>query len=158
MTATLTPVWAWLRLDLRSRWRSLTVLALLVALASGVVMAATAGARRGGSAMDRLLARTLPATTAVLPNQPGFGWEPVRRMPGVAALSTFVVNNFEVEGQPAGDNSGGFPPADAETMWTLERPVVLAGRLADPERVDEAVVTPSYLDHYHLSRRGRKSG
>jgi hypothetical protein len=43
----------WLRLDLRRRWRSLVVLALLVALSAGVVLTAVAGARRGDTAFGR---------------------------------------------------------------------------------------------------------
>jgi ABC-type lipoprotein release transport system permease subunit len=147
MTAALAPVWAWLRLDLRRRRQSLTVLALLVALSSAVVMAATAGARRGGSAMDRLLARTLPATVGVLANEPGFNWEPVRRLPGVAALTLSGGPEVRLEGLPDANVS---IPADPDAGQTIERPVVLSGRLPDPARVDEAVATPAFLDRNHL--------
>ena len=144
------PVWAWLRLDLRRRWLSLLTLALLVTLATGVVMTATAGARRGASALDRILAVTSPATVAAAPNQPGFDWDAVRRLPGVEALGTFLLTgNFAIEGHPEVEVSS--PAMDDEGMRTVERPAVLAGRLPDPARVDEAVVSPHFVETTGLS-------
>lgn len=137
----------WLRLELRRRWRSLLVLTLLVALSGTVVLASVAGARRGDSALPRLLERTLPATLAVLPNQPGFDWDAVRALPGVAAVSEFAVTGAEVDG--IGPESVGFP-FDGEAMTTVERPVVLEGRLPDPARADEAVISPAFEDTYGL--------
>ena len=137
----------WLRSELRRRWRSLLVLALLVALATATVLAAVAGALRGQSAYDRLWARTLPATATVLPNQPGFDWAKVRALPEVSALSMFPVTfGFAVDCcRGAG---AGFPPADSELGRTIERPVMLAGRMFSPGRVDEVVVTPKFVASY----------
>src|SRR5262249_56403753 len=81
----------WLRLDSRRRWRSLLVLALLVALATSTVLAAAAGARRGQSAGERLWTGTPPATRALPPHPPRVEWgqvpgpaqgPPGRRVPG----------------------------------------------------------------------------
>jgi FtsX-like permease family len=142
----------WLRLDSRRRWRSLLVLALLVALAMATVLAAVAGARRGQSAFDRLWARTLPATVTVLPNQPGFDWAKVRGLPEVGALSMFPVAwGFAVEGDPGA--SAGIQ-ADSEFTRTIERPVVLTGRLFSPSHVDEVVVTPKFVASYGKSVGG----
>jgi hypothetical protein len=47
-------VLTWLRLEVRRRWVSLVVLALLVALSTATVLTAAAGARRGDTALDRL--------------------------------------------------------------------------------------------------------
>jgi hypothetical protein len=38
-----------------------------------------------------------------------------------------------------------FVPAETEAMRTIETPVVLTGRLADPASPDEAVVTPAFV-------------
>jgi hypothetical protein len=139
----------WLRLDLRRRWRSLTVLALLIAVATGTVLAAAAGARRGDSALERLQARTLPATAVVLPNQPGFDWDRVRAMPEVETLTTFLLGQQFPFAGLSDDISTGFPPGDPEFMRSIERPIVLQGRIADPTRADEAVVSPYFVKYQH---------
>ncbi len=147
----MTAVWTWFRLDLRLRRRSLLVLALLIAFSSGTVMTALAGARRSGSALDRLLAHTLPATVVALPNEPGFDWDAVRSLPEVAALSGFAVTEYRIDEIPPGDEvSTWFPSTDTEILDTIERPVVLEGRMLDSNKVDELVVTPRFLAHYGM--------
>ena len=133
---------SWLRLDLRRRWRSLLVLALLVALAAGTVMTAVAAARRGASAVDRLLAQTLPATVVAQPNQPGFDWDAVRALPEVEAVAEVVLSDLVIEELPGGFY--GYPIGGDEAMRAIERPVVLEGRLPDPTRPDELAVGPVF--------------
>ena len=133
----------WLRLDGLRRWRSLAVLALLIALATATILTSIAGARRGQTAFDRLWARTLPATATVLPNQPGFDWAKVAALPEVAALTKFpVVFGYEAQGYTGA--STGFPLADDQMTRTIERPVIVAGRLFNPRRADEVIVTPKF--------------
>jgi hypothetical protein len=131
----------WLRREARLRWRALLACGLLVAITSATVLTAVAGARRGESAVPRLLAVTRPATAEVVPNQPGFDWNRVRALPEVAALTTFPAHTSLPTDVAPDDTPNPFVPADTEAMRTIETPVVLAGRLADPARPGEAVVT-----------------
>ncbi len=141
-------VLAWLRIELRRRWRSLVVLALLIAISAGTVLAAFAGARRGATAVDRLLDQTLPATVVVTPQQNTFDWAPIRALPQVEALATFPgYSGFGIDEAP-GQTVQRYLPADPEAMHSIERPVVLDGRLADPTRADEAVVTARFVETY----------
>lgn len=138
----------WLRVELRRRWRSLVVLALLIAISTGTVLAAVAGARRGASAVDRLNAATVPATALVTPQLEAFDWAPVRALPQVAAMSTFpAYTGFGIDEAPA-NTVQVYLPGDAEAMHTIERPVILDGRLVDPARADEAVVTANFVQTY----------
>ena len=138
----------WLRLELRRRWLSLVVLSLLVAVAAGTVLTATAGARRGATALDRLWSQTRPSTVAVLANQPGLDWARVRSLPEVAALAEFPVTfGFIPVCCPAA--STGFAYASPDYGRTIERPVLVAGRMFNPARADEVVVTPQFLAVYH---------
>ena len=138
----------WTRLEWQRRWRSLTVLALLVAVSTATILTAFAGARRDKTAFDRLWANTLPATVTVLPNQPGFDWAPIRKLPEVAALTTVAICGFMIDGYPLAGQETGFPPGDSQVWHTIERPVVLSGRVLDPSRVDEVDVTAFFPAHY----------
>ena len=139
----------WLRLEVRRRWRSLLVLALLVALATATVLAAAAGARRGQTAFGRLWDSTLPATVAVLPNQAGFDWDKVRALPEVEVLSEFPVTDTPFVLTCCPQTGAGFAPIGDELGRTIERPVMIAGRVFNPARADEIIVTPRFVTAYH---------
>lgn len=138
--------WLWVRTDARRRLRPALVLVLLVALAGGVVMAAVAGGRRNGTAVERAAALTSPADAWVLPNEPGFDWDAVRALPEVEAVAEFPVSDYgRIEGFPDGLATG-FPAGSPEVMTEVEVPLVVDGRLADPDRVDEVTVSPEAVD------------
>jgi ABC-type lipoprotein release transport system permease subunit len=140
----------WVRTDARQRVRSLIVLAFLIALASGVVIAALAGARRNGTAPDRLAARGNSADVYSLPNLEGMNWEKVRALPYVEDVGTFALAFYDVKGTPFG--TGFLPPTSPAIGHTIERGVIVAGRRADPERLDEVIVTPAAAKEfgYHV--------
>lgn len=144
------PVLAWARLDVRRRWPSLVALLVLTTIASAAVMTAVTGARRGDSSLDRLLAQTLPATAQVAPNTGGFhkDWDRIAALPYVEAIDEYhLAFMFTIDGTSVNDYD--MPPARTDYMRTIERPVVLQGRLFDPTRPDEVVVTQVFADNYH---------
>ena len=144
-------VLGWFRLDMRRRWRSLVVLALLVGVAAGAVMTTTAGARRAASAVDRLLAQTVPGTVVVQANQPGFDWDLVRALPRVAALAEIALTDeYVIEEIPRESFVARYPTFGDDAFRTIERPVVLDGRMLNPDRVDEVVVGPTFRDNFGL--------
>ncbi|HWJ83659.1 MAG TPA: FtsX-like permease family protein [Nocardioides sp.] len=138
----------WLRWDVRRRWRSLVVLVLLTAGSGAVVLTAAAGAHRGVTAPDRIESATLAADAFVLPNSPDFDWDAVRRLPYVTAVAELAITDpLAVVGDYSPDVVA-YPPVGADDLFTVERPVVLHGRMLDPDAVDEVVVTPGFLSRY----------
>jgi FtsX-like permease family len=148
----------WMRIEVRRRWRSLILLTLLVAISGGTVMASTAGARRGASALERLQKNSLPATAVVFANTPNFDWDRIRALPEVENLTTFAVrysfffdgisHHIGIGGRSLDTSlTGAFAPVDDRVLRTVEKPVVLSGRVFDPARDDEVVVTPGFVKH-----------
>ncbi|MBV9486696.1 MAG: FtsX-like permease family protein [Frankiaceae bacterium] len=143
-------VLAFARLDLRRRWRSLVVLALLITMAGGVIIATTAGARRTDTVLTRLNSAIAPADVMVLPNQPGFRWGPVRRLPAVKTLGTFVLAEG-VAPKGVGFDFGtvaGFPGGDLTQNIAIDRPKIISGRTADPSNPYEIVASPGFVGKY----------
>src|SRR5206468_11441252 len=81
---------AWVRAisELRARWRAWLVIALMLGIAGGVVMAAAAGARRTDNAVPRFL-RYAQASTAFVGTDPS-GFHAIAALPQVEAASALA--------------------------------------------------------------------
>ncbi len=124
-------------IELRRHWRSTLLLAVLVMMVVGTVLAATAGARRSSSAFDRYL-DDLQATDAV-----AFGDPAVRsRLGDLPAVGHALDMDLPAVWPPRDDF---FYPLVAEPtgtiLYDLLRMPVVAGRLPDPKAPLEMVVS-----------------
>ena len=137
----------WSRSELKRHWRALVLLGVLGGLAGGLVVAAVAGAQRSTSSFPRMRQQLLAADAVFFPSQVQIGDADVTKLgsiPEVAAWSGFALlpGWFDELGRGAGP----FLPVGAGWFNTIERAKVLAGRLPDPNRDDEAVVNQFAVD------------
>jgi hypothetical protein len=127
-------VWARARAELRRRWRATVLLALLVGLAGGVVLAAVAGSRRTSSAMDRFMAYSRPLSVYVQGPDPAA----VERLPQVADLDQAAYMGLAPStpsGAPDTAALGSINPwaiVRGRAGVTSDRPILVRGRLPDP--------------------------
>ncbi|HWU23112.1 MAG TPA: hypothetical protein VN088_16360, partial [Nocardioides sp.] len=142
-------VWALVRIDVRRRWGSLLVLALLVALSTGTVLAAATAAHRGATALGRLEAYSRPATVQVPNFDARVDVGVLATLPYVEAVARTSAGGIGLldDGQQGSTEQN--TPVDDVLFHGLERPVVVAGRLFDPAAPDEAVVTPAWARTMH---------
>ena len=83
------PVWLSLRAELRSRWRAMLGLALLLGVIAGAVLTAAAGARRTDTAYPRLLRWASAAQVDILNGPRLTPYDAaLARLPQVASRST----------------------------------------------------------------------
>jgi hypothetical protein len=132
------------RAELRRRWRASVLLAVLVGLAGGVVLAAVAGARRTDSAMDRFLAYSRPLNVYL--QGENLDVEAVERLPQVADSDQgayMALAPSTASRTPDLDALGSINPwisARGHAGVTSDRFLLVAGRLANPTQPLEVVV------------------
>ena len=146
-----------LRAELRARWRAWLVLALIAGLLGGLVLAAVAGARRGESALDRVLSVTHPQEVSIAKGfvfqNYGLDFDRIERLPQVVRVSrdrplAALIRTRSGEQMYGGHEESVIPLAspDGSQLKTLNRPMLLAGRLPDPGRTDEILADRKSLD------------
>jgi hypothetical protein len=157
-------LWFRVRAQLRGRAPANLFLVLLVGLAGALVLAAAAGARRSEAALPRFLAanRTVDASVYVPSKGPTDELTEARRR--LAALPE-VRQVFRLTGWSAGalilagedptDPSGwdrqlGTLALDPGGSVALGHPILVAGRLPDERRPDEAAVDEELAGRHHL--------
>src|SRR5437764_4242992 len=152
----LAAVWARARADLRTRWKAWLMLAILVGLAAGGVIAAAAGARRTDTAFPRFAQAERAPNVMLLVGDPTFAQfslEQVAHLPQVAGVATLSFYS------PA-DRSLGLGIAaspDDRLGTTVLRHKILAGRLPRQDRPDEVLVSFLGAEHRHLAVGDRLS-
>ena len=135
----------WTRADLRARWKSFVVLGLIAGITAGLSVAAFDGARRTGTALSRLEARGDSTDAAVFASQATAdrpNWDALAARPEVETLARWRLL-FGLVGQ---NYTVMFGPSDGVWLQEVDRPIVVQGRMWDPTRPDEVVVSDEQPD------------
>ena len=131
----------WARAEIRNGWRSLIVLALMIALVVGTVAALVSGARRSSSAVDRFVAATELAELRIF-----VGQEPSAEL--LARLQDddriVAVERGDVALVAPGVTAGPYAQMvvgeSEDSLGGFGRPLLVAGRYPTPGAPDEIVV------------------
>ena len=127
----------WLGAELRRRWRSQLLLAALVGAVGAAVLTVGAGARATSSAYDRFTSRQA-VPDAEFDSLTPEARETVARLRGVRAAGAYapLFAAPAREGVFPGQDFIVFAAADSSYGRTVDRPVVLGGRLPHEKAVD----------------------
>ncbi len=133
--------------ELRRGWRRVAALVALVGLSAGVVLAATAGARRTASAFPRMVEANDTGELLVSPNGDGTGlegfYDEIEALEGVRTVAAILGLALAVDPRsPLGhvEAAGAYSAVDARYGTDVDRPNLIAGRLPRVDRADEVLV------------------
>jgi hypothetical protein len=141
----------WLGAELRRRWRTQVVLALLIGVVGAVILTVGAGARTTASAYDSFKKRqAIPDVEMDSVSEKGRA--AVVALPGVKAASAYsaLFAAPAREGVLPGQDMVAFAGIDPAYGHTLDRPILLSGRLPRVGSVDEVAVNESAAAAYKL--------
>jgi hypothetical protein len=142
-------VWIVAAADIRRRWASLLVLALIVGVVSALVFAAVAGARRTGSSLDafEMQSRSADVELNVLGPPTRVQLRQLSRLPGVEAVAGLRAYGIVVEGDPDLQEIG--TPTDSMFGTVVDRDRIIAGRPANPSAVNEVTIGEALATKLH---------
>jgi hypothetical protein len=139
--------------EIRRRWRSALLLAVLVGLVGAIVLSAAAGARRSASSLQRFVSYSRSSDLAYLP---AFAYTPtaaqmraVRAVRDVVAVST--LRFFAVRSPDLPQGGGLAAPVDASEGTLVNRSRVIRGRRANPDAPAEVNVDEPLAARLHLT-------
>ncbi|MCJ7436225.1 MAG: hypothetical protein MUP97_00475, partial [Acidimicrobiia bacterium] len=149
-------VWLRFRAELRSRWRALLALALLVGIAGGATLAAVAGARRTDTAFSRLLADTKSWDVLVNPDlgtDSALDYRDVAQLPQIAEAGRvdglFLVT-ADLRSQADFGAFGVVLASRGRAGYSFGRSKLLEGRNPDPRRAREVGINPVLAEQQHV--------
>jgi hypothetical protein len=153
-------VWLWALAVLRGRARVTLLLAVLVGLTGGVVLAAVAGARRTDAALPRFVARDHTIDALVHPPvefQPRdpLAWQvqelaALPEVAGATRVTSVFLTGLDQPGSTDQRAVSAVVPMDPGGSRIYGRPIVVAGRLPDERRPDEAAIDEELAARRHL--------
>ena len=148
-----------LRVEARTRARAWFGLAIVIGLTSGVALAAAAGARRTETAYPRFrdaaeqedifLAAAAPSGQFDVADNPVLA--AVDQLPAVTRTAA-LAQMATAPGRTLAEAEANFGFGSLSLLdgagYAMSRPNLVAGRMPDPDRVDEGVVNPRYADQF----------
>jgi hypothetical protein len=147
-------VWYRARSELRRRWQSTLVLAVLAGVTGGIVLASVAGARRTGSAMDRFVEFHRTSHLFLFAEPGTLDEEAVTALPQVLATSRasyVLMAPARPDGQPAAELAGTVNPFLVIPLTGKSNvPLMVEGRPADPAEPLEIIVDEELAESRRL--------
>jgi hypothetical protein len=134
--------------DLLRRWRSVLVLAVLVGLVGGTVLAASAGARRTATALDRFRDTSAAADIELLGGPTAHEIDALAATPGVEAVGVLRAYGLVLPAAPDLEAIGA--PVGSAFGRLVDRPRLVAGRAPDADRPDEIAIGEALAARLHL--------
>ncbi|MGI9051732.1 MAG: FtsX-like permease family protein [Ilumatobacteraceae bacterium] len=133
--------WLWASADVRRRWPSLVVLAVLVAIPVGAVLALVAGARRADTSVDRFAEVTQLADVVVFTEaDPQPLIDELRADQRVSSIEQSRTVGAVAEPMEFGQFGFSLIGADDTSPGGLGRPLLIAGRYPRAGSTDEILV------------------
>src|SRR6266566_7101003 len=152
------PVWLALQTGLRSRWRPVLGLALLLGLTGGVVLTAAAGARRTDTAYPRLLRWANASDLLVTPAGNGFKgyFTALGHLKQVASMSALAYLDMALPVPGSAPDSRVVAEAspDGAAGVSVDRVKIVSGRLFNPADPHAVMIDQRLADMERLRPGG----